>query len=39
VLEKRLLEEQIKSLKETVDQLSFENEEMRRKGISAKKEK
>lgn len=39
VLEKRLLEEQIKSLKEAVDQLTFENEEMRKKGISAKKEK
>lgn len=39
VLEKRLLEEQIKSLKESVEQLTFENEEMRKKGVSARKEK
>ena len=39
VHESRLLEERIKTLEETVEQLTFENQEMRKKGISAKKEK
>lgn len=39
VLAKRMLEERIKSLEESIEQLSFENQEMRKKGISAKKEK